>query len=210
MKKHLFSRICCILVLFGSAVPTMAQDEFEKVEVLDHPRYTLNDRFVLDLEISFLPLDAYYKPLNVETALSYQFTDFFTWEGVRVGYSLTNIDTGLKTAIERDNPGSAVTSALELGDFRYKVGTAGYVNLLYSKSNLFNRSIIYHYWQVGLGTTYYDFTDTSQVTADVNVRVRFFLTDYLTANVRVGQSFGFKSGAPKSITNVGLGVGFAF
>ena len=192
-----------------------AQDQFEEVQVLDHPRYSLTDKLVLDIDLTILPLDGYVKPIMADVALSYQLNDFFVIEPVRFGYSFYNHDTGLKKSIEgaarqAANNNNLTLADSDLKDMRFKVGGAGFVNILYSKSNFFNSSVVYHYWQVGGGVTYYDMDDKNQIGLDLAMRVRFFLNERMTLNVRGGHTIGFKTDAPDNITYLSLGVGFAF
>lgn len=199
------------LSIFSTQI--QAQDEFEYVEVLDHPRYTLNDRLSFDAGFSFLPLDAYHKPMMFELAASYQFSDWIAIEIARFGYTIFNHDTGLNASvaqqIDPNNPNLENVSGQELEDLRFRAGSAAFLNLLYSKSNWFNTSIVYHYWQAGLGFSYWDMDKTSQTTADLLIRVRFFINNNFMFNFRVGHSIGFKSSAPKNISLIGLGGGFA-
>lgn len=198
-----------------------AQDEFERVEVLDHPRFSLNNRVVVDTEFSWLPLDAYYKPIVFELAGSYQFSNWFSWEIVRLGMSINNYDTKLNdqvaslvnSEIERVSPGAEQftgTTSDDLKEFKYKVGSALFTNLLYSKSNFFNQAVVYHYWQAGAGMTYFDLDQEKQYTADLILRARFFISEHLVLNLRGGYSYGFNSKAPASIFFLGGGAGYAF
>lgn len=197
-----------ILVTLSALATVYAQDDFEKVQVLDHPRYTLLDKIVLDVDFDFLPLDGYIKPLFVEAAMSYQWADFFSVEPIRIGYALYNHDTGLKKSLER-HFGQALEDSV-LKKMRMMAGANVYLNLLYSKSNFFNKAVAYHYWQVGGGLIYYDMTRKKQVGMDLSMRVRFFISEQMTFNVRGGHSIGFNSDAPSNITHVGLGLGYAF
>src|SRR5437868_4944948 len=97
-----------------------AQDEFEKVEVLDHPHYSLTKRISLGAEFTYLPLDAYYKPMLIEGTLSYQFTDFLSWEVGRFGYSLANYNTGLSANINQQlvSTGKRVAFDTVVGDLK--------------------------------------------------------------------------------------------
>jgi len=204
-----------VLLLGVISSPVFAQDEFEEIKILDNPRYSLTDKFTLDVDLTFLPLDGYYKPIIAEAALNYQLNDLLAVEIARIGYSFYNHDTGLKKSIERkiQNETGNSSYALEdqaLADMRYHVGTAAYVNLLYSKSNFFNSAIVYHQWQLGSGISYYDMDKTSQMTLDLSMRVRFFLSEKVTLNIRGGHSIGFKSDAPRNLTFLGMGVGLAF
>lgn len=195
------------------SLPAFATDDFEKIQVLDHPRYTLNNRFTLDVDLTFLPLDGYYKPLMIEAATSYQWDDFFSLEILRVGYSLINHDTGLKKGIEnslRASGNGATIADSPLHDMRYHVSSAAFMNILYSKSNFFNDSVLYHYWQVGGGVSYYNMKDKYQVAIDLEMRVRFFLNENTTLNIRGGHSIGTSSDVPDNITFLGVGVGLAF
>lgn len=208
------------MILFGSLVAiatesrVFAQDEFETVEVLDRPRYSLTDKIVLDVDLTFLPLDGYVKPIFAEVAASYQLNDFFTIEPVRFGYAFYNHDTGLKKSVERAASASTGKSvSIEesaLANMRYHLASSAYVNLLYSKSNLFNTGVVYHYWQLGGGVSYYDMDKKNQIGLDLEMRVRFFLNDRTTFNIRGGHTIGFKTDAPDNMTFLGLGVGFAF
>jgi len=63
---------------------------------------------------------------------------------------------------------------------------------------------------VGGGVTYYDMDDKNQIGLDLAMRVRFFLNERMTFNVRGGHTIGFKTDAPDNITYLSLGVGFAF
>jgi hypothetical protein len=191
----------------------LAADDFEKIEVLDHPRYTLNNRFTLDVDLAFLPLDGYYKPLFLEAATSYQWDDFISWEILRAGYSLYNHDTGLKKGVQNALTASGSSGTIAdspLHDMRYHVSSAVFMNILYSKSNFFNDSVIYHYWQVGGGLSYYNMKKDYQVGIDLEMRVRFFLNEHTTLNIRGGHTIGTSSDVPDNITFLGVGVGLAF
>ena len=207
--KNLFQTVCATTVLSFSVVYA---DDFEKIEVLDKPRFTLKDKLTLDLDLTFLPLDAYYKPILLEVAANYQFTDFFQLEALRVGLSLLNHDTGLESGFESlIAAGKRIDdSQLVLKDLVYKVSSSGFFNLLYSKSNFFNSAVAYHYWQVGGGFSYYGMKNASQIGLDVIMRVRFFINERTTFNIRAGHTIGVKPDAPRNISFIGLGVGYAF
>ncbi len=223
MKKISPFTLC--LLVFSS--PLIAQDRFERVEVLDHPRFSLNNRVVLDADLTFLPVDAYYKPLIADAVLSYQFSNWFSWEVVRAGFPIYNFDSGLNRSFESivneevkkayeaaGQPEEPVNfenvSGQDLKNFKYRIGSMMFLNLLYSKSNWFNRKTVYHYWQAGLGGSFYDFGKKSQQSIDVAIRARFFLTEHLIFNIRIAQSIGLKSSTTRNMTQLGTGFGFAF
>lgn len=198
-----------------------AQDEFEKVEVLDHPRFSLTKRFNIDGEFTFLPLDAYYKPVLFDLAASYQFNDFFSWEAIRGGIPIYKHNTKLNSQIENavqnqtGNPAIVIVDDNRMKQLQYRVSSTGFLNLLYSKSNFFNKGVVYHYWQAGLGASYWDFKKGTQKAqkqygVDFVLRARFFLSEHFMANLRLSQTVGFNSKAPKNIISLGTGVGFAF
>lgn len=224
MKRLFYSlHLLLIFVIFQDI---SAQDRFERVEVLDHPRFSLNKRVVLDADLTFLPVDAYYKPLITDVVLSYQFSNWFSWEVIRAGFPIHNFDSGLNGSFETivnqevnsayNELGSDKTSNFQnvsgqdLKDFKYRLGSMMFVNLLYSKSNWFNRKTVYHYWQAGLGGSYYDFGDESQQTIDIALRARFFLTEHFMFNFRIAQSIGFNKKTVRQMTQLGTGFGFAF
>jgi hypothetical protein len=201
--------LCLIAALIIQSLGTQA-DEFENIEVLDKPRFTLKDKLTLDLDISFLPLDAYYKPILLEVAANYQFNDFFQLEALRVGLSLANVDTGFETSIESIiAPGQEIEEQA-LKTLKYRVSSAGFFNILYSKSNFFNSAVAYHYWQVGGGFSYYDMKKVDQIGLDLIMRVRFFINERTTFNIRAGHTIGLNPNAPRNISFIGLGVGYAF
>lgn len=216
MKTQLLMALILLSVISAFAPQeAFAQDEFEKVEVLDFPRFSLTKRFTLDLDLTFLPLDAYYKPLLIDVAGSYQFNDWFTLEALRFGVSLLEHDTGLASAIQtetREAGAEFIVSPEDqrLREMQWRIGSAGMFNLLYSKSNWFNSSIVYHYWQAGAGMTYWGLDSKNQISLDLIVRARFFLNDTFTINIRGAHSIGFKSDAPQNITQLGVGTGIAF
>jgi len=202
-----------VTVLFSTAVHS--QDEFEYVEVLDEPHYSLTNRFHFDLELATLPLDAYYKPLLLEAAASYQFHELFSLEIIRFGFPFYVHDTGLNnqiaalvTAADPDNPQGSDTSK-ELRDMRYRLSSTLFLNLLYSKSNWFNREIVYHFWQVGIGPSFADMKHAKQYGVDLTARVRFFLSNRWMLNMRGGMSFGFNSDAPSQMLFFSVGGGVA-
>ncbi|TVQ77928.1 MAG: hypothetical protein EA369_08115 [Bradymonadales bacterium] len=207
--------VCAAFPLSNS----FAQDEFEFVQVLDEPRYSLTKRFHFDLEISSLPLDAYYKPLMIELGASYQLSDSFSWEMARFSYPLFVHDTGLNRSVENlVNPLQEEldktelyrgTTSKELKDIRYKVSSTLFLNLLYSKSNWFNQQIVYHFWQVGAGPFYSDMKHEKQYGVDLAARVRFFIDNRWMLNLRGGMGFGFNSKAPRQILFFSVGGGFA-
>jgi hypothetical protein len=222
--KRLFSLLLACIAM--APLSTFSQDEFEYVQVLDDPRYSLTNRFHFDLELTSLPLDAYYKPLMMEGSLSYQMSDRFSWEAIRLGYPLMVHDTGLNRSVERAVDG-ALEEALadvnedvtvtgfrsdtskELRDIRYKASSTLYLNLLYSKSNWFNQQIVYHFWQVGAGPFFADMKSEKQYGVDLSARVRFFLTQNWMLNLRGGMGFGFNSKAPTQLLFFSIGGGFA-
>lgn len=215
MKSIYYFYLFALLVVFFQAPEVSAQDEFESVEVLDHPRFTLNRRFVLDAEFTYLPLDAYYKPVLIEAAASYQFFDFFSAE-LRGGLPIYTHDTGLNGQIAEvirfetgDNTFDANTSE-DLKEMKYKVGAAGIFNLLYSKANFFNRAVVYHYWQAGVGFSYWDLDTQKQQSVDFILRARFFINEHFMINLRAAHSIGFNSKAPTNIIQLGGGGGFVF
>jgi len=214
-SSFLMRMFSALTVLLLSIQDLCAQDEFEEVRVLDHPRYSLTKRIALDAELSFLPLDAYYKPLMIDVAASYQLTDWFAWEVARLSWSLTNYDTGLNSSINariEDFTEEPVDTKIDQSfeKLKYKISSTAFFNLLYSKSNFFNQAIVYHYWQAGLGFGFYDLDFEKQQSLDVVLRARFFINRNFMLNLRGGHSFGFNSKAPKNISFLSLGGGFAF
>lgn len=222
--KICYTFSCLVLLCSISIKPLTltAQDRFEEVEVLEHPRFSLRERFVVDAELSFLPMDAHYKPILLDIAASYQIFDWLTLEPVRLGLSLHNHDTGLTGAFETtvqnelldqgvENPDNFVLkSGQDLKNLRYRLGSAGLLNMLYSKSNLFNLSVVYHYWQTGLGFSYYNMDKADQISLDLIMRVRFFINNNWILNLRGSHSFGFSQDAPQNISSLGFGGGYAF
>lgn len=226
----LLTFICAAIIVTQSL---KAQDEFERVEVLDNPRYSLNHRFVVDGDLTYYPVDAFYKPITGDIAVSYQFHDFFSWEVVRFGYSLTNYDTKLNNTIAavatnyadeqvkkvdstKDAEPLEGTTSEELKKFKFRVGSTAFFNLLYSKSNFFNLKTVYHYWQAGLGASYFDLGKTSQgesknqISLDLVLRARFFLNQHFMTNIRGGYSFGLKKDVPQQMVFLTGGVGYVF
>ena len=202
-----FVKLVGILGMISSAY---AQSEFEEIEVLDRPRFTLTDKFTFDLDVTFLPLDAYYKPILLEGSISYQFTDWVAFEPIRFGYSVYNHDTGFTDSLKAIAPAGTRIEDQKLKETKYKVGSSVFLNMLYSKSNWFNKLIAYHYWQIGAGFSYYELETEHQTALDLMMRVRFFLTESTTFNLRAGHSIGFSDKAPQNITFIGLGVGLAY
>lgn len=192
-----------------------AQDEFERVEVLDNPRFSLTNRFNVDAEFNYYPLNAFYKPLMLSLAGSYQFNDFWSWEVVRGELSIHNYDTGLNDTITADLRSRTGDNTLvsnsggEFRDTKYKVSSSVFFNLLYSKSNFFNQAIVYHYWQIGSGIGFYDLGPEDQYSLDLTLRARFFINEHWLLNLRGGHSIGFNSDAPQSIVYLTVGGGFA-
>lgn len=183
------------------------QDEFQKIKVLEHPRYSLTDRFVFDVGFSYLPLDAYYKPALVEASVAYQPTDLFSWDMIRFGYKMYNQDTGLKASVEAQTGRTLIDPTIRT--FKYRLASHGYLNLLYSKSNFFNMQTVYHQWQIGGGPSFYHMKH-NQYGVDLAFRVRFFVNDSFLLNLFGGHTIGFSSKAPRQILSFGLGGGFAF
>lgn len=209
--KNAFSIILGFVVMATAAVYAEDEKTFDEIQVLDHPRYSLNGRFNLDIDFTLLPLDAYYKPVLLESALSYQFNDVFAVEIARFGYSLSNINTGLyQSYSDLSTRVGEIPKERDLADLKYKVGSAVFVNLLYSKSNFFNLATVYHNWQVGGGMTYFNMGSKSQIGADLLLKVRFFLTEDTTLNLHGGHTIGLNADQAQNITQMGLGIGFAF
>jgi len=222
--KILTARVLILSISVMSVIALnqlQAQDEFEKVEVLDHPRYSLTQRFNVDSELTFLPLDAYYKPLLVDLAASYQFNDFFSWEVIRGGLPIykhnTKLNSQIESAVQKQtgDTGIVIVDDDRMKKLQYRVSSTGFLNLLYSKSNFFNKGVVYHYWQAGFGASYWDFKKGSkkaqkQYGVDLVLRARFFLSEQFMVNLRLAQTVGFNSKAPKNIISLGTGAGFAF
>ncbi len=212
--RKIYLSIILVWSSLGSWNSTMAQDEFEQVQVLDRPRYSLTRRADFVLDGSFLPLDGYYKPLMIEAGFNFQPFDWLSWEVGRFGWSFYNHNTGLGDSINNllKSEGSTKTvSGLELKDTRFHASSTAFFNLLYSKSNFFNTRVVYYYWQIGSGVSYYDFQHgKTQTGLDLAMRIRFFINENYTFNVRGGHTLGFSSDVPNNITFLSLGVGFAF
>jgi hypothetical protein len=199
-----------IAILIGGMSGASAQD---KVKVVESYRYSFQDRIALDVGFSSLPLDAFRKPLQFDLGISTQLSELFTWDLLNVGVTVFNFDTGLKSKIEDDASNSSSMVSVDEGSIRdlsLRFSTRGYLNLLYSKSNWFNRGIVYHLWQVGSGVSYFHMGDSKQVAIDLNIRGRFFLNDDVTFNVTAGHSLGVLNGASRGIMNVGMGFSYAF
>jgi len=207
MKKFCFSAAIAAVLCLSSAL--FAQDEFEEVEILDHPKYTLKNRFVIDFDLEFLPLDSYYKPILLGGAFSYQITDLFSWEIARFAYSLSNLDTGLNASIATQTPGFTIANRQPLKTLRFQASSTALLNIFYSKSNFFNRGINYQYWQVGLGVSYFDMDIEKQYGLTLSLRIRFFISEHTMVNLRAGHTVGFTTDAPNQISFIGLGGGFA-
>ena len=217
MKQVLLAFLCMNAIPFALD----AQDEFEFVQVLDDPRFSLTDRFSFDFEIASLPLDAYFKPIMAEASVSYQFSDRFSWEALRLGYPLYVHDTGLNKTIANQlneeiralDPDADLVAegdtSKELRDLRYTASSTLYLNLLYSKSNWFNQQIVYHFWQVGAGPFFADMKHEKQYGVNLSARVRFFITQHWMLNLRGGMGFGLNSKAPNQILFFSVGGGFA-
>lgn len=213
MKK--FFRIIAILGFFPLSLLAQEGDfQADPVRVLENPKYSLKEKFHIDLNLMNLPLDAYYKPLTAELAGSYQFNDFLTWEALRIGINMASIGTGLKSDIESQLPQGqnklTIEGSEDMKNLRYYMGSTAYLNLLYSKSNFFNRKIIYHQWQVGAGPTFVDMDEEKQFGLEFSVRVRFFIDDRFNANIRLGHSIGLTNDHQRNISFIGLGGGIAF
>jgi len=209
--RFLILKIWVVILLIGF-VNVQAQDEFEKVQVLESPRFSLLNRFAFDANLTFLPLDAYFKPIILEGAVTYQPSDLLSWEIARFGYAIHNFDTGLETSVNAQLAPvskSVDPNDLSFSKMRYRASSTLFLNMLYSKSNFFNRSITYHQWEVGAGPAYYDMDGKDQFGIDLVLKVRFFLDNSWSVNIRGGQTIGFKSKVPKNITFLSLGVGFA-
>lgn len=193
--------------------------ESDPVKIMENPKYSLLERWTLDLSFTSLPLDAFYKPFLAELGTSYQFNDYFSWDVVRFGLNLSSFDTGLKSEIERETTNKASADGtrrvvtldpMSIKDLRFRISSHGYANVLYSKSNLFNKKIVYHQWQLGGGLSYYDMDSERQTALDLALRVRFFIDNKWIMNLHGGHSIGFQSKAPKNIMFLGLGIGYAF
>jgi hypothetical protein len=158
---------------------------------------------------------------------SYQFNNYISWEFARIGFPIYKHNTKLNKQIEsvvRDQTGDnslALTTDDRMNKFNFRVGSSVYFNLLYSKSNFFNKAVVYHYWQAGLGASFWDFDSSvrpdgkklkaqRQYAADLNLRARFFLNENFMINLRFAHSIGFNSKAPSNMIQLGLGGGFAF
>jgi hypothetical protein len=80
---------------------------------------------------------------------------------------------------------------------------------------------VYHYWQAGIGGSFWDFDSSTradntklkaqrQYAADLILRARFFVNENFMLNIRAAHSIGFNSKAPSNMIQLGLGGGFAF
>jgi hypothetical protein len=196
-----------ILLIFN--IGTVYADEFDKVKVLEDRAYSRNKRFSLDVGVNNLPLDAYYKPVIVEAAGSYQFNDQLIWEFARAGYSIVNFNTGLEKDI-RDRTSYLYDPPPVMKKARLVAGSTMYWNFLYGKSNFFNHRILYHQWQVGGGISYYDLTRKSQIAASLALKVNFFINNRYSIYLKGGHDIGLLSGAPRNISHLGIGSGYAF
>ena len=205
--KIIYSLLVFVAVSLSSL--QAAEDIFEKARVLDHPRYPVSEKWTASAGFSWLPLDPYFKPILLEAAVSYHFSDFYGWEIARAGFSIWNFDTGLEDSIEIQS-NTTIQSGLYFNDAQFKVGTSGLVHLLYSKSNFLNRSIVYHYWTLGLGPSLVYCKNKNFLGLEASALVNFFLASQATLQLRGAYMLGFSGTQGINIVSLGAGGGWVF
>lgn len=190
-------------------IQAQSDDVFERAQVLDNPRYPLQKRFMGDLGISWLPQDSFYKPIFVEATGTYSWSDFWGVEA-RAGYILTANGTGLQAQLEKETGQKVETEGVLYKDAQMKLGASALMHFFYSKSNFFNRAIVYHFWSLGLGPAFLKTEKKSQFGAEASLLVRVVLWERSMLNLRFAYMRGFQSGLAKDVISVGMGAGWLF
>ena len=206
-------RYALLILLF--LVPGLARAQAEALEnpgavsAIQERRYRMHHELLLGVGV--LPDDAFYKGLIGTVAYTYHFSDTFGWQVGRGSYSY-NVQTGLRTQLERDFDVAPTASAYE-DQVQWMVGSDLVWSPLYGKTAFLNSKVLhFEAFLLGGGTVVkINRADGFRPAANVGLGVRMFSGETLSFRLDVTNNVVF-AGASRinNVLSVQLGTAFNF
>lgn len=143
-KFYLFFRtILCFIVISKSSLSIgslpLSDEAFDAPKIVAVENKLFNPKYDLTVDVSFLPIDAFFKGIAPGMTFTYAFTPFLSWEVARLHYS-QNQDTNLKNDLINN---FNVRPQGVLDTIESTVSSNIVYTPIYSKNLLFNTSLIH-------------------------------------------------------------------
>jgi len=195
----------CLLtavLLLQSVLAAADVYDLPKVVAVQKRKYVLNDEIVP--QVTYLPLDALYKYVAPGLVYTHYFSDFAGWEVINGNYAFKQSTDLLDTikAAQFD-----ITSKLHVLD--WYVSSNFVYTPLYTKSLLFNRSIVYGEISFVGGPVYGNFDEGNKTGFDTGLILRFYTGQRTSLRFDFRDYLFLGSGAVNHIAlTLGLAVNF--
>lgn len=206
-------RYALLVLLF--LVPGLARAQAEALEnpgavsAIQERRYRMHHELLLGVGV--LPDDAFYKGLIGTVAYTYHFSDTFGWQVGRGSYSY-NVQTGLRTQLERDFDVAPTASAYE-DQVQWMVGSDLVWSPLYGKTAFLNSKVLhFEAFLLGGGTVVkINRADGFRPAANVGLGLRMFSGETLSFRLDVTNNVVFAGTSRiNNVLSVQLGTAFNF
>ncbi len=203
------------LLILLALVPGLARAQAEALEnpgavsAIQERRYRMHHE--LTLGVGLLPIDAFYKGLTGSVGYTYHFSDTFGWQVGRGTYSY-NVQTGLRTQLERDFDVAPTASAYE-DQVQWMVGSDLVWSPLYGKMAFLNSKVLhFEAFLLGGGTVVkINRADGFRPAANVGLGVRMFSGETLSFRLDVTNNVVFAGTSNiNNVLSVQLGTAFNF
>jgi outer membrane beta-barrel protein len=206
-------RYALLILLF--LVPGLARAQAEALEnpgavsAIQERQYRMQHELLLGVGV--LPIDAFYKGLAGTVAYTYHFSDSFGWQVGRGTYSY-NVQTGLRTQLERDFEVAPTASAYE-DQVQWMVGSDLVWSPLYGKMAFLNSRVLhFEAFLLGGGSVVkINRADGFRPAANVGLGLRLFKGQTLSFRLDVTNNVVFAGTSRiKNVLSVQLGTAFNF
>jgi outer membrane beta-barrel protein len=203
------------LLILLSLVPGLAAAQAEALEnpgavsAIQERKYRMQHELLLGVGV--LPDDAFYKGVIGTVAYQYHFSDTFGWQVGRGTYSY-NMQTGLRTQLERDFEVAPTASAYE-DQVQWMAGSDLVWSPLYGKTAFLNSTVIhFEAFLLGGGTVVkVNRADGFRPAINLGGGLRVFSSDNISFRLDVTNNVMFAGTSRiNNILTVQLGTAFNF
>ncbi len=180
-------------------------------------------RFEVEIGTSFLPYDALYKPMLIETSMNWEFAKDWIWEIGRFGWAVTKFSSGLRDQVYSDLRNELqnvegvdidslnVLEGDEMKHLRFVAGGSMAYRLFQGQVKLARKKDFQHEWLLRAGGAYLNFKKVKdQAGPLVGAEIRFRFDDHFDARLNADQVIGVMSKRQRSIGIFGIGFGYRF
>jgi outer membrane beta-barrel protein len=196
------------IALLWSLLPSLALAQLEDLEnpgtvsAVQERHNRLSHE--LSVGVGVLPLDAFYKGLLAQIGYTVHFSDSFAWQVGRGAYS-QNVDTGLRTQLQRDF--NVLPTAFE--QVQWYVGSDVIWSPFYGKTSYLNRSVSYFEVFLIAGGSVFKLTSNFRPAADLGIGARLFKGEHVSFRLDVMDNFVITS-KPFHVPSIQLSVALNF